>query len=97
MRDANFKYCPIPDVQQQNDTDQNRKISNQPAEPAPDHGSDLRACRDTIAALQGRGQNDNSIWTVSGASIALYGIFSIIGERSYLVWLFSSLSLGSSM
>ena len=29
--------------------------------------------------------------------IALVGIFSIIGERSYLVWVFSSLSLGISM
>ena len=37
MRNMNFKYCPIRDVQQQNDTDQNGKVSNQPPEPAADH------------------------------------------------------------
>ncbi|MGB8481044.1 MAG: hypothetical protein WCE63_19735 [Acidobacteriaceae bacterium] len=50
MRGANFKHCPISDVQQQNNTDQNGKVSNQPPEAAPDHEGIL--VRAKVAALQ---------------------------------------------
>lgn len=52
MRDANFKYRPIADVQQQNDSDQNGKISKHPAEPTPDHGR--ITARPKVAALSNR-------------------------------------------
>ena len=64
MRETNFKYRPISDVEQQNETDENGKISKHPAGRSAGSRGDLLACRGAGAAQLTR-QIGNSIWTVS--------------------------------
>jgi hypothetical protein len=94
-RDTNLKYCPISDIQQQKDTDEYRKVPEQPPEPTPDH--EVNPMRAKVSALPNSHARIATRTRLSRDMLASYGIFFIIGEQSYLVSLFPSLSLGNSM
>lgn len=83
MRDTNFKYRPISDVQQQNNPDENGEISNQATEPTPDQRK--ISARADVAALHEPVVRTSALFEWQGRMIALNRIFSIIGVRSYLV------------
>jgi len=79
VREANLKYRPISDIQQHNNSDQDRKVTNQPTEPAPDH----QAISPRAKAVLPNSHARTSIrYRVCRNIFASHGIFSIIGERS---------------
>ncbi len=80
MPETNFKYRPIPDVQQQNEPDENRKVSNQPA--------DQRRITRRSPRVQRYDRQPNphartaTLFGLYRRIVASYEIFSIIGEQS---------------
>ena len=80
MRETNFKYRPIPDVQQQNEPDEDGKISKHPAEPAPDH--EAISSRAEVRAQPSSHARSATLFGLFRRIVASYEIFFIIGEQS---------------